>query len=144
MPVILARLGLNGQQLPALGVKDEKQPVKKDEAVFVEARQVGVGDVIPGAPGEAVGEDFHDGEDSLAEIGFQLGLVGQGVFADLIEAAFALVVAGEGGGTEEGEENFEVFEGADGQLEVDGKEVAGLGVPTVEAPFVAIGEDAPI
>ena len=54
-----------------------------------------------------------------------------------------MVVAREGGGTEQDKENLEVFERADRQLEVDRKEVAWLRGPTIEPPFVAIGEDAP-
>ena len=108
--VVFARLRLDGQKLPAFGVEDEKQPVEKDEAGVVNARQIGVGDFVFRALGETVGEDFDDGEDALAQVLFELRLRGERAFADVIESALALRVAHERGGTEEREKKFEGFE----------------------------------
>src|SRR5713226_3445947 len=134
--VIFARLWFDRQKLSAFRVKDEKQPVEKDQTGIVNAWQISVGDFIFRTLGEAVREDLDNRKNSLAQVFFQLGLRGERVFAHVIKPALTLRVTNECRRVEKRYEKFESIQRLDRQLKIDRKKMARLPIAAIKTPFI--------
>src|SRR2546425_7809047 len=98
----------------------KSKAIEENQAILVELSPVliRVTNVILRAFGKTVGKVFDEREDTLAQVFFKISLCSQGTLADVVEPAFALSIAREGGGTEQGEDNFEVFTRLEREFEV--------------------------
>jgi len=61
----------------------------------------------------------------------------------VVEPAFALSIARERGGTEQGEDYFEVFTRLEREFEIQREIVTGLGVAAVKTPDLAVRQNPP-